>query len=421
MSGLVGELIAVANRLAGEGKWGEAEEAWRRVHQAEPRNPKGLFGLGIHALQRGDAATAIRYLSEACEVAPADLFALMTLARARQAAGDPAGELDAISRALVVDAYYLPGLLAKANFTERHGRAADAAFAYRNALIVAPPKERWPDVLRQQLEHAEQVVARHQQSFARFLDEALAAKLAALSPQEHERWRESMSIMTGATKPYLSDSNQLTVPRLPAIPFFDKAMFPWAGQIESQTEVIRTELMAALEADRERFAPYIAYKPGDPVNQWQELNHSLRWSTYQLWRAGAPDPEGQARCPQTTAALRAVEMADIAGLCPNAMFSALAPRTRIPPHHGETNARLVVHLPLIVPENCSYRVGFEWRKWEVGKLLIFDDTIEHEARNDSDELRVVLIFDVWNPLISAAERDMVRAMTTVARTYSTLD
>ena len=51
-------------------------------------------------------------------------------------------------------------------------------------------------------------------------------------------------------------------------------------------------------------------------------------------------------------------------------------------------------------------------------VLIFDDTLEHEARNDSDDLRVVLIFDVWNPLLSKAERDMVQAMTQAARDFN---
>jgi aspartate beta-hydroxylase len=111
-------------------------------------------------------------------------------------------------------------------------------------------------------------------------------------------------------------------------------------------------------------------------------------------------------------------MADIGGLCPNAMFSVLAPHTHIPPHHGETNARLVAHLPLIVPQGCRYRVGFEERQWTPGETLIFDDSIEHEARNDSDEIRVVLIFDVWNPLLEPAEQDMVRAMSRAAREFA---
>ena len=113
-------------------------------------------------------------------------------------------------------------------------------------------------------------------------------------------------------------------------------------------------------------------------------------------------------------------MADIGGLCPNAMFSALAPHTEIPPHTGETNARLVAHLPLVVPEKCTYRVGFEHRTWKEGELLIFDDTIEHTARNDSDELRVVLIFDVWNPLIDRQEREAVRALATAARNFNAI-
>ena len=111
-------------------------------------------------------------------------------------------------------------------------------------------------------------------------------------------------------------------------------------------------------------------------------------------------------------------MAEIGGLCPNAMFSALAPHTEIPPHTGETNARLVVHLPLVVPEKCTYRVGFDRRTWTEGELLIFDDTIEHTARNDSDQLRVILIFDVWNPLLAPEERDLVRALADATRAFN---
>ncbi len=136
-----------------------------------------------------------------------------------------------------------------------------------------------------------------------------------------------------------------------------------------------------------------------------------------LWRSGAPVAPNLERCPETARLLAAVEMADIGGLCPNAMFSALAPGTRIPPHHGETNARLVAHLPLIVPDGCELRVGFETRRWNVGEVLVFDDTIEHEAHNDSDELRVVLIFDVWNPLLTPAERTLVQAVTAAAREF----
>ena len=67
-------------------------------------------------------------------------------------------------------------------------------------------------------------------------------------------------------------------------------------------------------------------------------------------------------------------------------------------------------MPLIVPDGCGFRVGDATRKWEVGKLFVFDDTIEHEAWNDSDELRVVLIFDLWAPALTPAERKAVARM-----------
>jgi len=92
------------------------------------------------------------------------------------------------------------------------------------------------------------------------------------------------------------------------------------------------------------------------------------------------------------------------------MFSILAPRTRIPPHTGSNNVRTTAHLPLVVPDGCGFRVGAETRAWRVGTAWAFDDTIEHEAWNDSDEPRAIFIFHVWNPLLTAAERAAVRAV-----------
>ena len=93
-----------------------------------------------------------------------------------------------------------------------------------------------------------------------------------------------------------------------------------------------------------------------------------------------------------------------------AMFSLLSPRTTIPPHVGVSNTRVVSHLALISPENCSFRVGNDTRQWVPGKAWVFDDTIEHEARNDSDKLRVVLIFDVWHPHLTPPERALITAL-----------
>jgi aspartyl/asparaginyl beta-hydroxylase (cupin superfamily) len=121
--------------------------------------------------------------------------------------------------------------------------------------------------------------------------------------------------------------------------------------------------------------------------------------------------EANARhCPAAMELLGRLPQPGIAGSAPNAMFSLLAPNTQIPPHVGVSNARLVCHLPLIVPEGCWFRVGAETRYWKPGEAFVFDDTIEHEAMNPSDELRVVFIFDVWHPDLSEVEREAVAAL-----------
>jgi aspartyl/asparaginyl beta-hydroxylase (cupin superfamily) len=417
MSANLQQLVQSAHQLANSGRLDEAERAWRQVHALEPRHPQALFSLGVHALQRGDLQTAQDLLSSARQVAPRDLTTLMALSTTYRRRGNAEREREAFEAALAVDAYFIPALLAKASWLERAGDNGAAARTYANALKISPPEAQWPEVFRPQLQHARNVVQRHTQAFVAHLTQRLEDRQARLPPDIAARWREAAAIMAGQSKPYPQNCNQLHVPRLPATPFYDRAQFPWLAGLEAKTDVIRAELLAVMQSDRDRFAPYVAYQPGEPVNQWRELNHSLKWSAFHLWRSGAPVAENLERCPQTAKALAAMPMVEIGGLCPNAMFSVLAPHTHIPPHHGETNARVVGHLPLIVPDGCRYRVGFEQRQWTVGEVLVFDDTIEHEAHNDSDQIRVVLIFDLWNPLLSAAEREMVTAITAAARDF----
>ena len=416
----VDQMVAAADRAVQSQRWVEAEQLWTDVLRLSPSHPRALYSLGMHAFQRNDLAGARALLERSRIVAPGFLPTLNALAVVYGRLGDGPAEIDAIDAALAIEPYFLPGLVAKAAWLERNAMPADAAAMYRNVMRVAPAEANWPATLRVQLLHARDVVERHSRACEAYLNEAVADLSRDLPAAAAERWREAASMMAGRTKPYVSDSNQLGVPRLPAIPFYDRTLFPWARELEASTSAIHEELEAALAKEQGDFTPYIAYRPGDPVNQWAELNHSKRWSHYSLWRGGVPDEAHLAACPKTRAALEAVDMASIDGLCPKAMFSALAPHTEIPPHTGETNARLVVHLPLIVPPKCTYRVGFERREWRVGEILVFDDTLEHMARNDSDEMRVVLIFDIWNPLIPVEEREIVRRLATAARAFAQL-
>ena len=103
-------------------------------------------------------------------------------------------------------------------------------------------------------------------------------------------------------------------------------------------------------------------------------------------------------------------MCRVANRSPSVLFSLLRPGAHIPAHTGMVNTRLIGHLPLIVPPGCEFRVGNEMRPWVEGKAWMFDDTIEHEAWNRSGETRVILLFEIWRPELTPAERALVDAM-----------
>jgi aspartate beta-hydroxylase len=216
---------------------------------------------------------------------------------------------------------------------------------------------------------------------------------------------------------YNPEPTFLLFPWLRNYEFFARESLPWLPALEAAGAAIREELLGVLSADQQGIKPYIDFNESLPLNQWRELNHSRRWGAYFLWNQGRTDEAHLARCPRTAATLAALPQVDIPGRGPTAFFSILDAHTHIPPHTGITNTRLTVHLPLIVPPGCRFRVGAETREWREGTAWVFDDTIEHEAWNDSDAPRAILIFDVWNPELTPPERDLVRETITVLAEY----
>ncbi len=360
------------------------------------------------ALGRRDAAGALTLLRRAEAEAPGDVDVRMQKAMARRMVGDLDGAIAALDEALAIEPYNFVALLSKGALLERTSGAKSAASVYRNALKILP--EDPPAAFAPAIARAREVVDETTDALVAYLDAKAASAGLTLDSATQARFDEGVRIFAGKTRPYHSDGILLTYPRLPAIPFFDRSLFPWFAELEAATDTIRTELEGALEADEKAFAPYIAYRPGEPVNQWGELNHSRRWSSYFLWKDGARQDAACERCPKTAALLDTIPMARQPGFAPTAMFSALDAHTHIPPHTGSTNTRLLVHLPLILPGPARFRVGNETRSWRMGEAWAFDDTIEHEAWNDADKLRVILIIDIWNPCLTDAERELVTAM-----------
>jgi len=370
--------------------------------------PEALLRDIQQALGRRDGAAAVHLIDEALGQAPGDIDLRLQKAMALRLQGDLKGALAALDAALNLEPYHFVALLSKAAVVERLSGPRKAWQIYRNALKILP--DPLPSTLQPAVDRARQVVEETTDALAAFLADRAAPARARMDRTAGARFDEGLQIYAGRTRPYPSEGILLTYPRLPAIPFFDREMFPWLPELEAATDMIRGELegvLATMDAD---FAPYINVPPGAPVNQWEELNQSRLWSSLFLWKDGERQEEPCRRCPGTAALLDRLPLARQPGFAPTVIFSALEARTRIPPHTGSTNTRLLVHLPLILPGPARFRVGNETRNWRMGEAWAFDDTIDHEAWNDADALRVIMILDIWNPLITEDEREAVTAL-----------
>lgn len=411
----VGEQVRVALQLMRERRLDEAAAAWLGVLRAAPEHPQALFHLGQHRLFRKEPAEAMKLLERAERADPGNPAVPLNTSFAHRMLGDSAGEMAALVRSLTVDAYFFPALLAKGMLLERVGEARKAAQVFKDVLTIAPPRDQLTPELENALGHARAAVEANAAALDAHLGRALAAARARHEGAALERFEECREIALGRQKAYTHQPSLLLVPRLPAIPFYDNADFPWLKRLEEATATIRDELLA-LRDDAE-FKPYVDHPDGLPLNQWAELNRSMRWNAFFLWKDGERVEENCARCPRTAELLAGAGMADIPGYAPTAFFSVLQPHSEIPPHTGVTNARLIAHVPLIVPEHCGFRVGNVTKEWKPGEAWVFDDTIEHAAWNRSDNIRIILILDVWNPLLSAAERELVAGLLNATRAY----
>lgn len=384
----------------------------QQVLQLSPDHPQALNSLGTHALGQGAFDAARDLFARAAAADPGEPVLWLNLARAHRELGDEDGELAALDRILGIDATHFMALLRKAHLFQRKGDTARAALHWGQASAVAPPANQLTPDLNKMLTEGRAFAFEHQQRFGSAIDAAMAPHLEGRSAQETRRIRAAIDAALGRRAIYANQCEGMHFPFLPADEYFDRDHFPWMDEVEATTPMIQAELRDLLDKGDEGFAPYVQYPSGYPESKWSELDHSERWSAYFLWRHGKRIDAHCERCPQTAALLSKLPLADHSGRAPTAFFSLLHPRTRIPPHTGVTNARTIIHLGLIVPEKCGFRVGGEVREWREGQAFAFDDTIEHEAWNDSDKLRAVLIFDVWNPYITPLERDLVSCFYT---------
>ena len=211
---------------------------------------------------------------------------------------------------------------------------------------------------------------------------------------------------------------------LRAKPVWDSNEAPFVKPFEENFEAIRDELLALRM--QKGFQPL-------KIPNWASKSNSIAspdgsgsvshdkgdWNVFYLFLHEVQFPENLERCPVTSRLLQELGPRGYQ----HAFFSALTPGTHIIKHHGPTNKKLRVHLPLVGAAGSELRVADQILRGEEGKCMVFDDSFEHEAWHKGDATRIVLVFDVWHPdlsdkevqFLSFLQRSRMRAEMTAER------
>ena len=362
----------------------------------------------IDKLRAGDAAGARALFEQLVAAGVADASVFHCLAQACGALGEHGAAVKAVDQALAIEPANVYSLLLKADLLSAAGDGRGATAFYKGALKAAPADAHRTPELDAELGRAQAMIAHYGELFSAHL--AARLKSAGLDDSRaSRRFGHSLDLLLGKRQVYPQSPRFFYFPGLPSIEFFERDDFPWLDKVEAAFEDIRTELRALMR-DENAFEPYVQSEAGMPMLKQGGLHNNRDWSAFYLWKNGEFMADNAARCPRTLAALADVPLSAVPGRSPSILFSLLRPGARIPPHTGVLNTRMICHLPLIVPPGCALRVGNETREWVEGKAWVFDDSIEHEAWNNSGQTRVILLFEAWRPELSAIERELVTAM-----------
>src|SRR5581483_7315992 len=365
-----------------------AEREYLALLQSAPDNVEALNFVAMCALGRGEPGRAIGMLESALRAHPDQPLTLKNLG----AAYSEGGRLDEAETALRKSAALAPEQrsvrLQLAQVLERAGRGDEALRVYFEVIVAAQRRGEWtseattPKGLLQPVLHAIAYVRERRRAIFMAVIEPLRARYGA---EATLRVEQALQIYLGDRPAGYADARQrpkfLYFPGLPAQPYFPREAMPWLSSLEQATPAVRDELRLVLSsAGRDGVEPFLKLPPGANAERYLAGRDAPpAWDAFFFYRHGVRNDANCARCPATAALLESLPVARIRDHAPEICFSILTPGTHILPHHGVTNARIVVHLPLIVPPDCALSVGGEIHAWQEGRCVAFDDTFQHEA------------------------------------------
>lgn len=366
---------------------------------------------GLAALAARDPARAASLLRAAAAAAPGAGMPWIALANAELALGENDAAEAALDRQLELTPREVGALLLKGLLRERAGDLRAGSSFYQTALGQAAVNGDVPPQLAALEAHARSFVGSANAEFEAHLRAQLGSDISPAMA-------EAIDLLTGKRQLYLQQPTVFYFPGLPQQRFYEPDAFPWLAPMLALLPQMQQELAAVLAHEVGGFTPYVQRTQHRPAPN-NPLLDSQAWGAFHFWRDGSQVAANAARCPATMAALTHAPLPQIPGRSPNAHWSRLLPGAQIAPHTGMLNTRLICHIPILTAPGCSLRVGNETREWRDGVPLIFDDSIEHEARNAGPQERVVLLFEVWRPEIAEADRAAISQIFQAIGAYGT--
>lgn len=398
-----------AQLLLRSGRIEEAEYAWLKKLEREPLNLQALNFVALAAIRMGQFHRARELLERAVTVKPDHAASQHHLGRALELLGDLRGAANSYAAAARLDAELPAARLHLASVLERLGEAHAALVQYCRVMADVQSRGQWlnrastPPALVPLVEHAVKQVRNGRRALFGQLLEPLRQEFGSDGLQ---RVQQALRIYLGEEQATYPDARQrpsfFYLPGLPAAPYFDRALFDWLPAFEAEAPAILRELRTLLPEGRGSERVFSSTALED--ENLRGTRGPPSWTGHYFHRHGERRADNCAACPRTAAALEQLPLARVVGHGPEVLFSVFTPGTHLLAHRGVTNTRVVGHLPLIVPPDCALKVGGEEHVWREGQVVVFDDTYEHEAWNRSTEVRVVLIFDLWNPHLTGVER-----------------
>lgn len=356
------------------------------------------------ALRSGDAATARGRFEAAIAAGWPGAAVRVVLSEACRLLGDTAARRAALEEATRLDPGDLRARLFLGECLHAAGATASALPHFAAALKLAGSRNDLPGDLTARLDAAAAASLEARDALEGRLRDALDG-LGYCPDGADCEIAEAIDIVFARSAPALSQPTRFFYPGLPHRGFYPREAFDWVPALEAHTAAIRQELEGVLAAGA-AFNPYLETGGREGPSGAHPLADNPDWSAFYLVRQGTREAAGIALCPHTLATVEAVPGA-LPAPAPSVLFSRLMPGTHIPPHHGMLNSRLICHLPLVVPDGCSFRVGNDTRTWQEGRMFLFDDSVEHEAWNRATAPRTVLIFEIWHPAIPERHRTLL--------------